>query len=273
MALRFRELIAAALALTAGLFAPSAATSAPATQRWESRFERALADWPGPTRGWGFENHEYTEDSAVQGRVLRVHIHKGSIDPGTMVRRGLPRSGSGFKARVLAPGADSATLEYLVRFPENFDFVRGGKLPGLFGGAGNSGGAIPNGLDGFSFRLMWREGGKGEVYAYLPTSKVYGTSLLQGQFVFVPGQWHRITQQVVLNTPGLSDGEVSLWLDGKLAGTARSLRIRDSAALKIDGVFFDLFFGGNDDSWAASADTYVEFAQFSAGAPAPADRR
>ena len=31
-------------------------------------------------------------------------------------------------------GANNVTLEYSVYFPSDFDFVKGGKLPGLYGG-------------------------------------------------------------------------------------------------------------------------------------------
>ena len=48
------------------------------------------------------------------------------------------------------------------------DFVKGGKLPGLFGGEGNTGGGIPTGMDGFSARMMWRGSGRVVQYVYYP---------------------------------------------------------------------------------------------------------
>ncbi len=230
---------------------------------WHSSFERGLADW-GPLRqDWGLDNHSFVADPAVPGRVLRVRLRQGSIDPGIMRRRGLPRSGTGFKAALIPGGAEHATLAYRLRFAPGFDFVRGGKLPGLYGGLGQSGGVQPRGDDGFSLRLMWRERGEGEVYAYLPGSgSPHGRSLLRGGWAFEPGRWHALRQQVWLNTPGQSDGRVRLWLDGRLLGEAAGLRLRDSAALRLDGIFVDLFFGGNDDSWAARADTHVDLAAF-----------
>jgi hypothetical protein len=69
---------------------------------------------------------------------------------------------------------DALELTYQVRFPEGFDFVKGGKLPGLYGGTMHSGGDIPNGTNGFSTHYMWRTGEEGEVYAYLPTSEEHG---------------------------------------------------------------------------------------------------
>ncbi|KAG2126842.1 hypothetical protein DEU56DRAFT_982875 [Suillus clintonianus] len=66
--------------------------------------------------------------------------------------------------------AQNVTMEYSVFFPADFDWVKGGKLPGLYGGhTGCSGGAAAE--DCFSTRLMWRQGGAGELYLYAPKSK------------------------------------------------------------------------------------------------------
>jgi hypothetical protein len=59
----------------------------------------------------------------------------------------------------------SVVVTYEVAFPAGFDFVKGGKLPGVRGGPqveGCSGGRQPSGTDCFSTRLMWRTGGAGE---------------------------------------------------------------------------------------------------------------
>lgn len=50
------------------------------------------------------------------------------------------------------------TFEYDIMFGKNFDFVRGGKLPGLGGGTSMGCGGTPEQYEnGFSARLMWRE--------------------------------------------------------------------------------------------------------------------
>lgn len=233
-----------------------------AASDWENDFERGLADWGPLTRAWGESNRAFLREPGVRGQLLRVHLPRGSIDPGSMRRRGLPYGGTGFVARVLPRAATRATLTYRLRFAPEFDFVRGGKLPGLCAGSAPSGGTIPDGRDGASFRLMWRAGGAGEVYAYLPTSQRHGSSLLRGRLHFTPGRWHTVRQEVVLNTPGQADGRVALWLDGDFIGAAGGLRMRDVPQLALDGVFFEVFFGGNDDSWAARADTWIDFAEF-----------
>lgn len=60
---------------------------------------------------------------------------------------------------------NSMLLSYELAFDAGFDWVKGGKLPGLRGGPnpdGCSGGNQPNGSDCFSTRLMWRTNGQGE---------------------------------------------------------------------------------------------------------------
>jgi hypothetical protein len=56
-------------------------------------------------------------------------------------------------------------VSYELAFDSNFDWVKGGKLPGLRGGlnsTGCSGGNQADGLSCFSTRLMWRRDGEGE---------------------------------------------------------------------------------------------------------------
>lgn len=63
----------------------------------------------------------------------------------------------------------SMLLTYEVAFDADFDFVKGGKLPGLRGGPdpdGCSGGSAANGSNCFSSRLMWRKAAAGEGTSY-----------------------------------------------------------------------------------------------------------
>ena len=116
----------------------------------------------------------------------------------------------------------SMMVSYEVAFDSGFDWVKGGKLPGLRGGpnaTGCSGGNEATGKDCFSTRLMWRDDGAGEgacitnsmicfphesyplsVYAYIPSpnglcseksiicNSDFGISISRGAFTFVSGQ-------------------------------------------------------------------------------------
>lgn len=226
-------------------------------------FDNEWSDWGELKSAWGLENASFQEERHSAQKILRVRYPKDSIDPGTMRRQFKPYGGLGFKKLTFTPAVSCAVLSYRLRFADDFEFVRGGKLPGLYGGTGNSGGKIPNGNDGFSTRFMWRSEGKGEVYAYLPTSIDYGTSIGKGNFHFARGVWSELKQEVRLNQPGKQDGKIRVWFNKKLVVDQDGLRFRDSPALGINGVFFETFFGGNDDSWRSLKDTHIDFADIS----------
>lgn len=228
---------------------------------WSSNLETGVEGWPGNPVGWGVQNRSYATDPEVNGNVLRVFIPKGSIDPATMRQRGLPQGGTGFKS--LLPGTyEVARLSYKVRFPSDFAQGRGGKLPGLCGGKCNGGGTIPNGEDGYSARYMWTGNFAASVYAYLPTSVTYGTPVGSRQIPLRRGEWVHLVQEVKLNSIGAADGYIKVWSDGQLVVDQQDMTFRTSDQLKTDRIYFDVFYGGNDDSWAAPKDTTIEFAEF-----------
>lgn len=171
-------------------------------------------------------------------------------------------SSGGAQAYLTDPSGplEEAWLSYDVRFQPGFDFVKGGKLPGLYGGTVTSGQHIPDGTDGFSTRYMWRASGNGEVYAYLPTSRQHGTSIGRGSWIWPDGRWVRVVQHVRLNTPGEADGVLDVWFQGGQVLHRADLTYRTTDDLKIDGLFFSSFFGGGDRSWATPRDQYADFA-------------
>lgn len=228
---------------------------------WRQSFNEGWTGWEDLRSSWGLENASFHEEPGIAGQFMRVRFPQGSLDPATMRREGRPYGGMGFKKRLFERPMECARLTYKLRFASDFDFVRGGKLPGLYGGAGNSGGRIPNGTDGFSTRYMWLNDGNGQVYAYLPTSVTYGTSIGKGQFRFARGIWHTLTQEVMLNQPGHHDGRIRVWLDNRLVVDQADLLFRTTSSLGINGIFVDTFFGGNDDTWRSRQDTYIDFAE------------
>lgn len=230
---------------------------------WQNNFTRELTDWPLLGRGWGLENRSFESHPGISGQVFKVFVPKGSIDPATQRKRGLPYGGTGFKATVAPQGLERAVLRYKVRFPPDFAPGRGGKLPGLCGGACNGGGSIPNGKDGFSTRYMWLTGLRAIVYTYIPSSVKFGTPIGANKIFLSRGEWIQLEQEVKLNTVGFADGHIKVWVDGRLAMEQGGLEFRHIPTLKINRLYFDVFYGGGDDTWAAPKDTSVEFAEFS----------
>jgi hypothetical protein len=209
---------------------------------------------------FGLDRSELLDDpGAPGGKVLRVSYPKGSASPTAGRDDNAPEGGTQAYLLLNRP-KDALTLTYQVRFQPGFEFVKGGKLPGLFGGTAGSGGEHHD--DGFSTRFMWRTDGAGEVYAYLPEQRGYGDSLGRGSWTFSTGDWNLITQHIELNTPGKADGSVTVSLNDSEVFRQSGLSYRSSADLHIDGVFFSTFFGGDDSTWASPGDQYADFAGF-----------
>jgi len=194
------------------------------------------------------------------GTALRVHYPRGSASPEASRVYGSPGGGMQMFLPATGRSLDDAYLRYWVRFPTDFEFVRGGKLPGLFGGTEVSGGEQPDGTNGFSTRLMWRSLGAGEVYLYAPHES--GASLGRGSWTWPRGAWTCVEQHVTLNRPGSNDGSVTVWLNGTQVLSRQGILYRTVDSLKIDGIFFSTFYGGADPGWAPSRDEHVDFAGF-----------
>lgn len=97
-----------------------------------------------------------------QPPVLRVEYANGTYNGAT---GGTQWTSAPFNGESLQSGYERMLLSYEVWFPEGYEFVQGGKLPGLRGGtdqSGCSGGIQPDGTDCFSTRIMWRTNGAGE---------------------------------------------------------------------------------------------------------------
>ena len=213
----------------------------------------------GLRRLWGRENLSVLpKEPETSGPVLRVRYPRGSVNPGTAEA---PRGGAGFE--LAWPPGEARCLSYRLRFPAGFAFVKGGKLPGLFGGDAPRGCGAAEFSKGFSARLMWRTDGAGELYLYAPdrTSRC-GESIERGSWTFATGRWLTVSEEIVLNTPGRSDGVARIWIDGAKVVERTNLMLRDESGIKVDGLLFSTFFGGSDESWASPGDQYADFADF-----------
>ncbi|EJD48745.1 hypothetical protein AURDEDRAFT_112840 [Auricularia subglabra TFB-10046 SS5] len=206
-----------------------------------------------PSFGWPPEDDPSNRDArpapswaSPTGTMFQVRYPAGSVNPGSD-----PRGGADFYAlpTSLASAfltARNVTLAYSVYFPADFDWVKGGKLPGLYGGHETcSGGDTAESC--FSTRMMWRDGGFGELYLYAPRDKQggnvcrtppksvceteYGLSIGRGSFKFTQGGWTRISQTVVLNTPGVADGRLDLDVNGQRAMSVANVYYRNEPTL------------------------------------------
>ncbi|TPX45832.1 hypothetical protein SeLEV6574_g03611 [Synchytrium endobioticum] len=230
--------------------------------------------WGGNIKGSVTNFGGFTMDPLGSGvSTLKINYPAGSWSPSAPTR-----GGTSFYAPV-GGGASfrKAILQYSVYFPTAFDFVKGGKLPGLWGGDVNqkcSGGSHAGGC--WSMRIMWRKDGAGEAYSYLPSvndavlcdksrysnnfcNPSYGNSLNRGSWQFATGQWTQLAMLVQMNDIGRENGGFELWANGKSVMSYQDLVYRIDAKVGVNNLFFSTFFGGADSSWASPRDTYALF--------------
>ncbi len=227
--------------------------------------EQWKADWPGcEFEGGVADGRVYAvEQSGL--KWLRVYFAVGQIGP--------EAGGAGWRWPV--GRHQEAELRYTLRFSEDFDFVKGGKLPGLCGGPDNvSGGRPADGKNGFSARLMWRKDGRGEAYVYHKNQKSnYGDSFPFPQdFRFPMDKPVAVRLAVGMNTPGKKDGTLWVWTtiegqDEKLMLERTDMEWRTVDTFGVDGLYFETFHGGGDKSWAPTRPCYVEFQEIGVQKP------
>ncbi|OJA13688.1 hypothetical protein AZE42_05525 [Rhizopogon vesiculosus] len=212
---------------------------------------------------------------------------KGSCSPSTKTPGGMGfyLGGSEKIVDLLKHGHPTeAIFGYRVMFEKGWDWVKGGKLPGIYGGIGDaaygcSGGRQKNRCKCFDVRLMWRRDGLGELYAYLPinetntnallavphstTNHQYGISVGCGAWAFEPGVWTTVAERIKLNDIGKHNGELQLWINGVSVIHAKGLIFREDEKSHIKGMHFQTFFGGHEPDWASPKDQHAWFADVS----------
>lgn len=186
-------------------------------------------------RDWGLlENASIVvrKDSPT-GHAIEVRLARATAESTPTVEH----SGIGFTWQPkLVSGITAACLTYSVFIPEDFDFGKGGRLPGLLG-TSNEG---PAGEIAFSTRPVWRDNGGLEIYGHLP-QWTEGKWLPNGRggYFFPRGRWVSLEQEVVLNTPGQSDGMLRMWADGSLKFEKAGLLFREDSGVKISGALVE----------------------------------
>ncbi|MCB1209306.1 MAG: hypothetical protein KDK97_08265 [Verrucomicrobiales bacterium] len=215
-------------------------------------------DWPGCEWEDGVKEGHLSVVARGDGKAFRVDYARGQIGP--------ENCGVGWRFPI--GKAEVAQLTYTVRFGDDFDWVKGGKLPGLSGGPSNvSGGRPADGTNGFSARLMWRRDGRGEAYVYHKNQKGdYGDSFaFPEDFRFPTVAPIRVRMRVEMNEPGRKNGKLYVWIamgepmTEQLVVSRTNMEWRSVDAFAIDSLYFETFHGGSDKTWAPSRPCWAEF--------------
>lgn len=135
--------------------------------------------------------------------------------------------------------ATSTCLSYSFYLPRDFNFSQGGYLPGLYG-LGKSSTATQS---GFSARTSWSANGLLQMEKNFSdvTAAQQGSSIVAVKDYTLPrGRWVRVDQEIVLNAPNQQNGQLRLWVDGKLRLHEKKLAWRNHASIMVAGVAADV---------------------------------
>ncbi|PWN38889.1 hypothetical protein IE81DRAFT_369511 [Ceraceosorus guamensis] len=160
-----------------GSYAPSAANSKMKTERRD------------PSIFLGLPRRAGSDSSSEDAPLGGTSFYAQPFAPSPNSTATLPQYVTSAMQHSSDPTRQVLLLRYTVHVPIGFDFVKGGKLPGLYSSVGklatssedsapqwdaNTDGCSGGSRDGvgascWSVRAMWRQDGKGEAYAYFPT--------------------------------------------------------------------------------------------------------
>jgi hypothetical protein len=182
---------------------------------------------------------------------------------------------------------DEIYTTFNMKFSNNFNSTHGGKFPGQMGlprGWDNPPSGNPPSGYGFIAMNLFLWGGVILSYHYDRTTSgspwTFPDPVGNYQFdpfYFVNNQWYEVTERMVLNTftggvPN-ADGIKELWIDGKLVIQESNLKLMqdESASMKIDGLRFASFYGGEYDSYKPIEECYTYFNNIKVFMPASPD--
>ena len=240
--------------------------------------------WKKGSSTWNTFQGDSSGNFTVKNDILRLEYEKNAHGGG---------SGASFKAnpKNIFPTED-VTFSYSVEFPDEFDFKKGGKLPGICIGTSkndcSAGGDWKKGQG--SVRIMWRatngknpyaiayvytthgDPGKGERAQGSDTSNIMSPSERTGHNFWKKGTpfrlkhgWNTISLRIKLNSPGKKDGVLEMTVNGTTKRVSDAV-FRETRSEKIQSLNFVSFFGGGDSSWSTPNRTlHTNFKNISVG--------
>ena len=202
---------------------------------------------------------EILYDSVIENgtKVMRWHYPEGSVGP---------EQGGGQWLAPLNSVFDELYFSYRLKFKPGFEWVLGGKIPGLRGGPEWSGFDPPGWSDGFVVLLMWNSTPQPTFYYYHhDQDHMYGDSE-EWDYTLTPGIWYTITVRIVMNTigenGGNNDGILEGYINDKLYCQLSNLRFRNIDSIGTDQLYVASFFGGDGEQWAAKKDEWLDVDDF-----------
>lgn len=204
-----------------------------------------------------------TQSDGSTSKYMRYHFPEGAVGPS---------EGGGQWLTKIEDGIEELYFSYNIRFKPGFDWVGGGKVPGLRGGPQLNTVGDPEWDAGFIALLMWKNPGSlGFYYYHQDKDHEYG-DLVMWDHTLVTGNWYNVTIRLVLNTidenGGQNNGILEGFINGKLVCQLDGIRFRN-VDWTIDQLYVASFFGGSGDEYAAVKDEWIDVDEFVAYAYQP----
>jgi len=207
----------------------------------------------------GVQRHDYTDTlleyffSTGGDTVTETYIFDSEIQRAISIQLNGNLQGSNRIVTRLAleRSTYSATLSFRVFFPQDFQWVKGGKLLGLGPVHPVSNGGLVT-TDKWSARVMFRGEGNVSTYMYcLNKSSKWGRSKFSDFPMLYKGGWNEISFALSL-FPGPIGSSSKLTVNGFSvydSGLIFPFKNDGSRGL-INTLLFDVFYGGNSSDWA-----------------------
>ena len=186
---------------------------------------------------------------------LNVFIGAGSSNPKSNILRGV---NGGVSAIVKKESYGCVNFFYTILIESNFNFSMGGKILGIYGGNPKSNKNLNKYNNGFSARVNWGKNGVIGLYVYYDNNIDYGKFFSDGKSLAVGNNDIKLVACV---NDVSEDVDINLCLDKHMAAKVRGLSFRGGKS--IDGIFLDIFFGGDGKDYEAKEDYNIKITNIS----------
>ncbi len=223
-------------------------------------------DWDKSKSGYySYRNAVKDFGSIIDWAPSRTDLVDGTFRV-TLLPNALSGSG-GLVAKSLIEEGTIYELTYDVKFDDNFDFGKGGKVGfGLRVGDGNTGCDRANDGNGGSARLMWYTSGgttkfKPYMYYYdMPEN--CGFNMVENAFYpkegsIEKGKWYKVRFYVKSNNADQKDGRIKVSIDGNTVLDQPIRWTANNAKRFINKLSNDTFRGGSGDDWKTDNIGYI----------------
>ncbi len=216
------------------------------------KFENFLwtSDW-SETRGNLLLVDDNSLVTPLNGKALQITFKKGSRNAANITYKFGEKIGK---------EPESIYFRYYIWLSDNWNPIVGGKFPGIAGTYGKAGwgGRKADGFNGWSTRGAYQVPlkSRNSLHGLTPIGTYAYTADMPGNYgnywswpinkngLLKKKRWYAIEQHVKLNTPGIKNGILRSWVDGKLAFEKTDILYRKSSDLKIDRILINFYHGG-----------------------------